>query len=80
MSERHAKIGQREDYRVRLKCVETEICALRDSLRAALPLTADAGELAGDHVVTLAITLNERLAELKGLARKVDILTRDLEG
>lgn len=50
MSERHAKIGQREDYRARLKCVETEIFSLRDSLRAALPLTADAGELAGDHV------------------------------
>lgn len=79
MSERHAKIGEREDYRVRLKCVETEICALRDSLRAA---AADGGRLGtgGDHVVTLAITLNERLAELKGLARKVDILTRDLEG
>lgn len=43
MSERHAKIGEREDYRVRLKCVETEICALRDSL-AGGP-AADGGRL-----------------------------------
>lgn len=80
MSERRENIGQREELRTRRKRVAAEILSHRDSLRAALPVTASAEELEGEHVLALAIALNERLEELKGLDKKISILTREIEG
>ena len=78
MSERREHLGQREELRARKKRVAAEVASHRDSLRAALPVAAESEELDGEHVLALAIALNERLEELKGLNRKITILTREL--
>jgi hypothetical protein len=80
MSERRENIGHREDLRTRRKIVAAEITAARDSLRAALPLVSDPEQLDGDHVLSLALAMKERLTELHGLDNKIAILTRALEG
>lgn len=80
MSERNEHLGQREELRARRKRVSAEVESHRDSLRAALPLTAENESLDGEHIVTLALALKERLDELRGLDRKIRILTRELGG
>lgn len=80
MSERREYIGEREELRLRCKRVAVEVDSHRDSLRAALPLTAEHDALDGDHIVVLALALKERLEELRGLDRKVAILTREIGG
>lgn len=80
MSERRENIGHREDLRSRRKLVAAEIQALRDSIRAALPVVHEAHEVDGDHVLSLALSMKEKLDELAGLDRKIAILTRELDG
>lgn len=79
MSERRENMGHREDLRARRKLAVAEILALRGSLRAALPITGEAQEIDGDHVLSLALALKEKCAELSGLDRKITILNRELE-
>ncbi|MDY0260834.1 MAG: hypothetical protein RBR41_14365 [Desulfovibrio sp.] len=80
MSERRENIGHREDLRSRRKLVAAEVQALRDSIRAALPVVNEAHEVDGDHVLSLALSMKEKLDELAGLDRKIAILTRELDG
>ena len=80
MSERRENIGHREDLRSRRKLVAAEVQALRDSIRAPLPLAGEAHEIDGDHVLSLSLSLKEKADELAGLDRKIAILTRELDG
>ncbi len=42
-----------------------------------LPLTADAADIDSEYVVRLAIKLNERVQELRGVNKKIAILERE---
>ena len=78
MSERAEYMRQREDLLLRRRNIETEVRSHRDSIRAALPLAGDAQDIEGEYVMRLAITMNERLAALRGVNRKIAILEREL--
>ena len=49
----------------------------RRSIRDVLPLTADAADIDSEYVVRLAIKLNERVQELRGVNKKIAILERE---
>ena len=49
-----------------------------DSIRAALPLTGEPEDIDGEYVMMLAIKLNERVQELRGVRRKISVLEREL--
>lgn len=78
MGERLENIGKREELRRRRGIIEAEALSHRDSIRAALPLTGEAEEIDGEYVMSLAISLNEKVQELKGVNRKIAILEREL--
>ena len=80
MSERRENMGHREDLRTRRKIVAAEVQSCKDSIRAALPVAAAPFELDAEHVLHLALALKEGCDELAGLDRKIQILTRELEG
>lgn len=71
-------MGQREELRTRRKIIEAEITSHCESIRAALPSIADPMEIDGEYVMMLGIKLNERVQELRGVNRKIDILEREL--
>ncbi|MCH5277491.1 MAG: hypothetical protein J1E80_06600 [Desulfovibrionaceae bacterium] len=75
---RAENLGQCEELRIRRKMIEAEITSHCDSIRHAIPLTAEPAEMDGEYIMRLAIKLNERLQEWKGVTRKIDILERDL--
>ncbi len=70
-------IGQREELRTRRKIIEAEITSHSDSIRAALPLIGEPADIDGEYVMMLAIKLNERVQELRGVNRKLDILEKN---
>ena len=78
MSERLENIGLRADLRMQKIRIETEVEALRDTLRRLLPKHEDVIELNGEKILNTAIALNTILEELKGIQRKIAILNREL--
>ena len=78
MSERLENIGLRADLRMQKTRIETEVEALRDTLRRLLPKHEDAVELNGEKILNTAIALNTSLEELKNIQRKIAILSREL--
>ena len=78
MSERLENIGLRADLRMQKIRIETEVEALRDTLRRLLPKHEDAVELNGEKILNTAIALNTSLEELKNIQRKIAILSREL--
>lgn len=75
---RYENMGQREELRIRARTIEAEIESHSESIRQSLPLTAEPLEIKSEYVMHLAIKLNERVQELKGVMRKIGILERDL--
>lgn len=80
MSERTENIGQRETLRHIAKRLEAEAASHRDSLRAALPVAGELADIDGDYVLSLAVSLNEKVRELRGVNKKIAILDRELDG
>lgn len=78
MSERLENLGVRHDLMRQRKNVEAEARSHRDSMRATMPMAGDVVLIDGDYVVQLAIALNEKLEELKGICKKLEILNREL--
>lgn len=74
---RQDEIGQREELRIRRRSIEAEVSNTRDAIRDVLPLTADAADINSEYVVRLAIKLNERVQELRGVNKKIAILERE---
>lgn len=72
------ELGHREELRTRRKIIEAEITSHADSIRASLPLTGDPEEIDGEYIMMLAIKLNERVQELRGVNRKIEVLEREL--
>ncbi|HEU6436126.1 MAG TPA: hypothetical protein VE028_01585 [Nitratidesulfovibrio sp.] len=80
MSERAENLGRRVELRQQRQRLEAEVVALRDRLRRLLPVDADPTELKGEEVLQAAIALHTSLDELGGVARRIDILNRELGG
>lgn len=72
------EMGHREELRIRSKSISAEITSHCDSIRAALPITGEPEEIDGEYVMMLSIKLNERVQELRGVKRKIDVLEREL--
>ena len=78
MSERTEYLGQRVELRQKRKMLAGDIEAQRDRLRGLLSPIAEVGSLVGDTILDQALSLTQRLEELKGvdakLAKLADIL------
>lgn len=44
----------------------------------ALPLVGDPEDIDGEYVMALGIKINERVQELRGVIRKIEVLERNL--
>ena len=73
-----AAMGQREELRTRRKIIAAEVQSHRDSLLSALSIIHPIDELEGEYIAALGIKLNERLMELKGVDKRIGILSREL--
>jgi hypothetical protein len=78
MSERHELLGQRAELMPGRQRLRVECEALRDKLRASLPVHEEVDTLDGENLLNTAIALQTNLAELAGLNRKITILNRQL--
>ena len=78
MTERHQMLGERADLKPKRQKLRAECEALRDRLRAALPVHNEVDALDGENILTTAIALRESLGELAGLNHKIGILEREL--
>ncbi len=67
MSERTHFIGQRVELRRKRQLLAVDIEAQRDRLRGLLSPIAEVGTLEGDGILDQAMSLSQRLAELKAL-------------
>ncbi len=74
MTERLEKMGKRAELRQERTRLETECDALRSSLRRLLPAEEDAGDLNEEKILNTAISLNQSLAELKAIDKKLNVL------
>ena len=72
------EMGQREELRTRRKIIAAEVQSHRDSLLSALSIIHPIDELEGEYIAALGIKLNERLMELKGVGKRIGILSREL--
>lgn len=72
------EMGQREELRTRRKIIAVEITSHCDSIRHALPLVGDPEDIDGEYVMALGIKINERVQELRGVIRKIEVLERNL--
>ena len=70
---------KRNELRLRRKAIDADILSRRQSLMAALSLTRQNADLQGEYIMSLAISLNELLLELKGVDEQIRILSRELE-
>ena len=70
------EMGQREELRTRRKIIAAEITSHCDSIRHALPLVGE--DIDGEYVMALGIKINERVQELRGVIRKIEVLERNL--
>lgn len=75
---RYENMGHREELRLRVKVIESEIESHRESIRHCLPLAGEIAEIKSEYVMHLAIKLNERVQEWRGVMRKIEILEREL--
>ena len=80
MSERTENIGQRETLRHIAKRLEAEAASHRDSLRAALPVAGEPADIEEEYILSLAVSLAEKVRELRGVNKKIAILDRELDG
>ena len=72
------EMGQREELRTRRKIIAAEITSHCDSIRHALPLVGDPEDIDGEYVMALGIKINERVQELRGVIRKIEVLEATL--
>ena len=70
---------KREELRLRRRAIEADVSARRESLLDALSLTRPNDSLQGEYIMSLAISLNELLLELKGVNDQIAILSRELD-
>lgn len=78
MSERVQLLGHRSELRKQEIRLRTEVEALRDKLRSLTLPHLEAHELNGEAIVDAAAALGVSLSELKGILRKIDVLTLEL--
>lgn len=71
MSERTQYLGQRVELRQKRKILAGDIEAQRDRLRGLLNPIAEVGSLDGDAILNQALSLVQRLEELKGMDTKL---------
>ena len=69
----------REELRLRRRAIEADVSSRRESLLDALSLTRPNDSLQGEYIMSLAISLNELLLELKGVNDQIAILSRELD-
>ena len=67
---------KREELRLRRRPIEADVSSRRESLLDALSLTRPNDSLQGEYIMSLAISLNELLLELKGVNDQIAILSR----
>ncbi|MDD2966757.1 MAG: hypothetical protein PHN64_04600 [Desulfovibrionaceae bacterium] len=79
MSERNENWGRRESLRRIEKTLLAEIRSHRESIRALLPIGGEVQDIDGEYLFSLAVGLNDRLVELRGVEQKIAILSRELE-
>lgn len=77
---RQEYLGERDSLRVRRKIIAAEVQSHRDSLLASLSVIHEPEELDGEYVAVLGVKLSEVLQELKGVDKKIAILSRELGG
>ncbi len=70
---------KREELRLRRRAIEADVSSRRESLLDALSLTRPNDSLQGEYIMSLAISLNELLLELKGVNDQIAILSRELD-
>ena len=70
---------KREELRLRCRAIEADVSSRRESLLDALSLTRPNDSLQGEYIMSLAISLNELLLELKGVNDQIAILSRELD-
>lgn len=75
---RQEYLGERESLRVQRKAIVAEVQSHRDSLLSALSILHEPEELDGEYIAVLGVKLSERLLELKGVDKKIDVLNREL--
>ena len=75
---RQEYLGERESLRVKRKAIVAEVQSHRDSLLSSLSILHEPEELDGEYIAVLVVKLSERLLELKGVDKKIDVLNREL--
>jgi hypothetical protein len=78
MRERNEMLGEHAELKPKRLRLRIECEALRDTLRAVLPLHKEVGDLAGETILNTAIALQSNLAELAGVDRMIAILEEQL--
>ena len=78
MNERTEYLGQRVELRQKRKILAVDVEALRDRLRGRLNPITETGDLDGDGILDLAMSLAQRLVELKALDVKLGKLAEIL--
>jgi len=71
MNERTQYLGQRVELRQKRKMLAGDIEAQRDRLRGLLNPIAEVGSLDGDTILDQALSLAQRLEELKAVDTKL---------
>jgi hypothetical protein len=71
MSERTEYMGQRAELRQKRKMLAGDVEAQRDRLRSLLNPITEVGALDGDSILDQAMSLSQRLEELKGIDGKL---------
>ena len=71
-------LGERESLRVKRKAIVAEVQSHRDSLLSSLSILHEPEDLDGEYIAVLGVKLSERLLELKGVDKKIAVLTREL--
>lgn len=69
----------REELLLRRKAIDADISSRREHLQAALSLVRPNSSLQGEYIMSMAISLNELLIELKGVDEQIGILSRELD-
>ena len=77
---RNDYVAGREELRVRRKAIVAEIQSHRDTLLSELSLLHEADELNGEYIAVLGVKVSELEQELRGVDRKIAVLTRELGG
>lgn len=75
---RQEYLGERDSLRVRRRIIVAEAQSHRDSLLSALSLLHEPEELDGEYIAVLGVKLSEVVQELKGVDKKIAVLSREL--